>query len=182
MVEITGTVSEASGIKRVNIKNSRAVDILATGKSPESVVLDLDNIEETMAGSLVEVSGEITEMKSAFMYVDNGTDEIKVYFKKNTKIDKQKYKEGENVRVVGILEKTKNYWQLWPRSNSDVESLGMAENSALQPQAIGQKDDMTEKYLTATAGGVTTLILGFLARARGSVCFWWGKKSSKHAG
>ena len=119
----------------------------------------------------MEVSGEITEMKSAFMYVDNGTDEIKVYFKKNTKIDKQKYKEGENVRVVGILEKTKNDWQLWPRSNSDVESLGMAENSALQPQAIDKKDDMTEKYLTATAGGVTTLILGFLARARGAFVF-----------
>lgn len=181
-VEITGTISEASGIKRVNVKNSRAIDILATGKNPESIMLDLDNIEEVMAGSLVEVSGEITEIKSSFMFVDNGVDEIKVYFKKNTKIDKQKFKEGENVRVVGILEKVKEEWQLWPRSSDDIESLGMAQDATLQKQTTTGSEGVTEKYLTATAGGITTLILGFLARARGAMFFGGIKKVVEKVG
>jgi DNA/RNA endonuclease YhcR with UshA esterase domain len=169
LVEITGTVSEASGIKRVNVKNSKAVDILSLGNKLNAVPLDLDNIEDSMVGSLVEISGEITEMKSTFMYVDNGADEIKVYFKKNTRIDKQKFKEGENVKVAGILEKVKDEWQLWPRSKDDLESLGMAGEVLGEKINMVNQDNTSEKYLLVTVAGVVSLLLGFLAKAKGAV-------------
>ncbi len=170
LVEITGTVSEANGIKRVNIKNSQAVDILSLGNKISMAPLDMDNIDENMAGGLVEVSGEITEIKSTFMYVDNGVGEIKVYFKKNANIDKQNYKEGENVKVVGILEKNKDEWQLWPRSNDDLQSLGMAKEVLGEKIVAGNQasqNDTTQQYLLVTVIGAACLIVGFVAKAKG---------------
>ncbi len=179
LVEITGTVSEANGIKRVNIKNSKAVDILSLDNKLTTIPLDMDNMDENMAGGLVEATGEITEIKSTFMYVDNGTDEIKVYFKKNAKIDKQKYKEGEKVTVVGILEKTKDDWQLWPRSNDDLKSLGMVEAEAVLGEKISadKNNDGTDKYLLVTAVGVASLLLGFLVKAKSSAILGAIKKN-----
>lgn len=166
LVEIYGKVSEANGIKRINIKSKDAIDILAVGGFVTSTELNLDEIDESLAGGLVNFQGEITEIKSNLMYVDNGVGETVAYFKQGAKIDKHKFKEGENVRVVGILEQTKNGWQIWPRSNDDLESLGPSAD-LLKKQMVNTDGDAAEKYLTATAGGVTTLVLAFLARARG---------------
>lgn len=166
LVEIYGTISEANGIKRINIKNKDNVDILSIDNMVSSTELNMDEIDESLAGGLVRTEGEITEIKSSFMYVDNGSGEMVVYFKQGSKIDKRKFTEGENVRVTGVLEQTKTGWQIWPRSNSDIESLGPSED-LLKKQTASTGGDTTEKYLTATAGGVTTLILAFLARARG---------------
>jgi len=165
--QIYGTVSEANGIKRINIKSKDDVDILSIDNAVTSTELNVDEIDESLAGGLVQIQGEITEIKSSFMYVDNGSGEAVVYFKQGAKIDKSKFLEGENVRVTGILEQTKTGWQIWPRSNNDIESLGPSED-LLKKQALSAGSDTKEKYLTATAGGVTTLLLAFFAKARGA--------------
>lgn len=173
--QIYGAISEANGIKRINIKSKDDIDILAIDNVVSSTQLNADEIDESLAGGLVQVEGEITEIKSNFMYLDNGSGEAVVYFKQGAKIDKTKFKEGENARVTGILEQTKTGWQIWPRANDDIESLGPSED-LLKKQAATSGTDTKEKYLTATAGGVTTLILGFLLRARGLVVLGGIKK------
>lgn len=176
-VEIQGAVSEANGIKRINIKNSESVDILSVSNRVTSTELNLDEIEESGAGALVSVEGQVTEIKSTFMYVDNGVAEIKVYFKQGAKIDKQKFKEGENVRVMGILEKVKDEWQIWPRSNDDLESLGMPDS--LQGEEIAKPaSSVGEKYLLVTVGGAVGLLLAFLGKARGLALVGWLKKAA----
>ncbi len=166
LAQVYGKISEANGIKRINIKSKDDIDILSIGNEVTSTELNVDEIDESLAGGLVRTEGEITEIKSNLMYVDNGAGEAVVYFKRGAKIDKSRFQEGENVRVTGVLEQTKNGWQIWPRSQDDIESLGPSAD-LLKKQAINTGGDATEKYLTATAGGVTTLILAFLARARG---------------
>ena len=167
LVEISGKVSLANGIKRINIANANAVDILSTQTAVNVASLNLDEVDENLGGTLVKISGEITEIKSSFMYVDDGNTEMVVYFKKGAKIDKSKFREGENVEVTGVLEQTKSGWQIWPRGQDDLVSLGLSED-LLKKQAVNSGSDATEKYLTATAGGVTTLLLAFFARARGA--------------
>ncbi len=177
-VEIEGSVSEANGIKRINIKNSQSVDILSISNRVTSTELNMDEIEDSVAGALVWVEGQITEIKSTFMYVDNGEAEIKVYFKQGAKIDKQKFKEGENIKVVGILEQVKGEWQIWPRSNDDLESLGMPES--LPGDGVAKTEvSVSEKYLIATVSGVVGLVLAFLARTKGLMLVGWLKKMIK---
>lgn len=173
LVEITGTISEASGIKRINVKNSEAVDILSLENSLEATPVNLDEIHEDTAGALVQVSGEITELKSTFMYLDDGAGEVKVYFKKNTNIDKKLFKEGQKVMVTGVLEKTSSEWQIWPRSNEDIEPVVVPVSTS--GEVLGEKietpvveEKKMNKYLVATSIGVVVLLLAILAKIKGS--------------
>ena len=166
LVEITGTVSEASGIKRINIPNREAIDILSLGNALEAMPLNLDEINEDNAGALVAVEGEITEVKSTFMYVDDGAGEIKVYFKKNTEIDKKLLKEGGRVKVTGVLEKTSGEWQLWPRGTDDIEPVAgeVLGEKIIEPAVVASQPNTVNKYLIATSIGLAGLLMAFLAR------------------
>ena len=179
-VEIFGEVSFAYGVNRINIKDKNFIDILATEQKVNIVSSTIGELSEENLGGLVKVIGLITEIKTNYMYLDDGSQEIKVYFKSGANIDKKVFKEGEDVEVVGVLEDTTSGWQLQPRSMSDIKSLGNLQYLINQNQVLSSapnnSKDTTEKYLTATAGGIVTLILGFLARARGALALRGVKK------
>lgn len=178
-VEAQGAVSVSGNIKRLRLANKKAVDILSTENSITPLAVELGELDETQTGNLIKIKGEITEIKSNFMYVDDGTAEAVVYFKKGSAIDKKKILEGEKVEVTGILEQAKTGPQLWPRSSQDIVSLGPSEDLLKKQQlsGAGQSSDTAEKYLTATAGGLTTLLLGFLVRVRGALIWGAGKRT-----
>ncbi|MBP6859797.1 MAG: lamin tail domain-containing protein [Candidatus Magasanikbacteria bacterium] len=180
LVEVSGTVSEVSGIKRVNIKNSQSVDILSLGNVVPKTEVSLSGLEDSNAGALVQVEGEITELKSSFMFVDNGEAEIKVTFKKNAQINKQNLKEGERVWVVGILEKTASEWQLWPRSNDDVQVIDVAPDAKVLGEKISNtKENVVKKYSLVTLGGISALVLAFLIRFKGVIIAGWVKQAKE---
>lgn len=177
LVEVFGTVSEASGIKRVNIKNSQSVDILSLGNVVPKTEINLSGLEDENAGALVQIEGEITELKSGFMFVDNGEAEIKITFKKNAKINKQNLKEGEKVWVVGVLEKTANEWQVWPRSSEDVQVMDTVPDAKVLGEKISKtKEGIIQKYSIVTAVGIGMLIFAFIVRHKGSVAVAWAKQ------
>lgn len=174
LVEVAGMVSEASGIKRINIKNSEAVDILSLDNSLEAIPINLDEINEDMAGTLVHAEGEITEIKSTFMYLDDGAGEVKVYFKKNANIDKKLFKEGQKVSVVGVLEKTSSEWQIWPRSSDDIKPVGVL--AAGPGEVLGEKietpaaeEKKINRYVVASTIGVAAVLLAIFAKIKGPV-------------
>lgn len=176
LVEVKGVISIASGVKRIKAAKAGDIDILSTGQNIPVKAADVGDINEDMAGALVRIAGEITEIKTNYMYIDDGTDEVMIYFKRGAKIDKKKFKEGELAEVTGIVEQAKSNLQLWPRSQEDIIITGASEDLLKTQAPIGTSSDTTEKYLTATAGGITTLFLGFLARARGAMLAGFFKK------
>ena len=127
-MEVRGAVSISGNIKRLRLANKKAVDILSTGNTVQPLSVELGELDESPTGNLIKIKGEITEIKSNFMYVDDGTAEAVVYFKAGSAIDKKKILEGEKVEVTGILEQAKTGLQLWPRSNEDIVSLGPSED------------------------------------------------------
>ncbi len=177
-ISVGGEKSEINGVKRIKIKNRYAVDVLATNKKIEPIDLEKEDVSEELLGSLVKISGDITEIKSNLMYVDDSAKEVSVYFTKGAKINKQALKEGDKIELIGILNQGKDGWQILPRSSSElvvVSHVGEVDADRLLMDQNKQRD-ITKKYVTTTAGGLTALLLGFLARARGALLITGVKK------
>jgi len=179
-ITVQGTLSTALGERRLKMKDKYAVDILSTNNSVPEQEADLSELDETQLGGLIKIQGEITEIKSNFIYVDDGAGEVQVYFKQGAGINKSLFKEGENVSIVGILANTKTGLQIWPRSQNDLTSLGPSDDLLKAQAALltaqNNSKQTAEKYLTATAGGFSALILAFFARARGAILVGGAKK------
>ncbi len=173
-VTITGEISEAYGEKRIKIAKTEDIKVIADGDLPDPANMKISDISEANEGGWLSVEGEIMEIKSAYMYVDDGTDEIKVYFKTGAGINKKDLKAGSRVKVRGLLSERSDGYQLLPRSASDIEVL-TNDGTEIIAEEETQKE-VAEKYLTATAGGLTSILIGLFIKARG---FFVGRFAKK---
>ncbi len=177
-IAVRGVESLYNGVKRIKIKSKNDIDILSTDKTIEPTEIKLGDFSEEALGSLIKVEGDITEIKSNLFYLDDGISEAVIYLKKGAKIDKKELKEGDKITVVGILDKAKDGWRIMPRSLDDIKVLGYADE-VLNKKIEGDKNiqsETTKKYLEVTAGGIGSLLLGFMARARGMMLVGGAKK------
>jgi hypothetical protein len=159
VVEVHGKISIVGGVKRINIANKFAVDILDTAKGLTPQEVQLDDMGEENTGELVFVVGEITEITGSQLYVDDGRGEIPVYLHASAKIDKKDYKVKQMVKVTGILEQTEKGWRISPRSQTDIVVTGVANEA---PKGVAgekiQEPNFSKKYWIT--GGIGTVLLG----------------------
>ncbi|MBI5222152.1 MAG: lamin tail domain-containing protein, partial [Candidatus Magasanikbacteria bacterium] len=182
LIEVTGEISEAYGETRVKTSSREDIKLLSVAGLPAAREIEIADVSEEFEGALIKVSGEITELKSSYMYVDDGTEELKVYFKKGAEIDKKLLQIGDAVEVVGLLGSTRNGYQLLPRGQEDIEIVSIPEETAeVAPVGTGGPESMTETYLTVTAGGLTSILIGLFARARAAMVLGLLKKAEKLA-
>jgi DNA/RNA endonuclease YhcR with UshA esterase domain len=172
-VEVLGSVSEVGGVKRINVKKSSDIKILSNNTAVEPTEVAVAEVDEEHAGSLVRLEGQIMEIKTNFMYVDDGQEEIEVYFKQGANIDKKLFKEGEEVRVTGILVKASSGMQIWPRSQEDITVLDTKDQtSEAKASPNDQKQpQIKNKYLFVALGGMFGLLL--------AVCVRWRRELGK---
>ncbi|MFH1946660.1 MAG: lamin tail domain-containing protein [Candidatus Magasanikbacteria bacterium] len=177
-IEITGEISEAYGETRVKLASRDDIKVIDHPGDPIGKVLEVADLQEPYEGWLIQVNGEITELKSSYMYVDDGTEEIKVYFKRGAGINNKVLQVGDLVNVTGLLAQTSSGYQILPRAQTDIEKTGVAESfvATIQNQEEEGKKETAEKYLTATAGGLTSILIGLFAKARGAGVVGFAKK------
>ena len=170
-IEVTGEISEAYGETRVKTTQASDMRVIDHPGEPEPTPVDIADVGEPFEGWLAKIHGEITEIKTSYMYVDDGTEEIKVYFKRGAGIDRKLFVAGDLVEVTGIVSQTRDGYQLLPRGQEDIVKTGVAESAviSMEQQEISNERDVAEKYLTATAGGLTSILLGLFAKARGKM-------------
>ncbi|PIR77840.1 MAG: hypothetical protein COU30_00280, partial [Candidatus Magasanikbacteria bacterium CG10_big_fil_rev_8_21_14_0_10_38_6] len=168
-VEVTGEIRESQGERRIKIDDHSNIVLVGQGHDLAAQMVDIENITEEYEGWFLKISGEVTELQRSYMYIDDGTDEIKVYFKKGAAIPADHVVLGDIVDVVGILGQIKQGYQLLPRAVGDIVKTGSIEPFVSQSASSdGSVDaDIAEKYLTATAGGLTSILFGLFLRARG---------------
>ena len=172
-IEVTGEIAESGNETRIKLSQKSDIKVVGHIDLPQGQVVELANVGESYEGSLLKVNGEITEIKTSYMYVDDGTEEIKVYFKAGAGIKKDVFREGDLVVVTGLLHQTKTEYQLLPRTQNDIMKTGVTEDFVTKQEQAKNQDnaDMVEKYLTATAGGVTAIFFGLFAKNSGGK-FW----------
>lgn len=169
-IKIRGEISNAMGVKRIKTKTKDDFIILSKENSLSPNKFILDEVEENNFGTLIKITGEITSLKTNYFYLDDGSDEILVYFKKNTGIEKKNYKVGDIVEVTGILETSSKGPQLWPRGKEDIKKVGEIENpEEKEIKSVNTTKERAGNYLTATLGGFSALFFGFFLKNRGTV-------------
>ncbi|MFA4830729.1 MAG: lamin tail domain-containing protein [Patescibacteria group bacterium] len=169
-VEVTGEISQINGEARLKTQTKDDIVKIDHPGEPQAKTLDVTDVGEGYEGWLAQVHGEITEIKSSYMYVDDGTEEVRIYFKRGAGINRQTLQLGDLAQVTGIVSRTKDGFQLLPRGQADIVKTGVAESAInnLPDSGAASSKDVAETYLTATAGGLTALLAGLFARARGA--------------
>lgn len=169
-IEVTGEISQVSGETRLKTSQKSDIQKIDHVGIPQAKAVEASEVGEPTEGWLVQINGEITELKGSYMYIDDGSEEVKVYFKRGANINKKILQEGDIVSVTGIVQQTKNGYQLLPRSQEDIVKTGIVEEvmTKLEQEKEDEQKDMAEKYLTATAGGLTSILFGLMAKTHGS--------------
>ena len=180
VVQVTGEVSEASGQRRIKIKTQQDIVVAGRKETLQPQVLEVGEVGEEMVGSLVAVYGEITEKKSRYVYLDDGTDEIQVYVKAGVAADFSQWDVGDSLHIVGIVIKTKSGYQILPRAQDDIQE-GVSDRASTSaffvPSTSSENISNTgSSYLVATVGGGASVLLGIFGKLRGAAAWRWGRK------
>ena len=131
LIHVQGELNLRGELKRVKI-NSRDDIVLIDHEQPRAAKeIQLDEIGGEDQGNLIKVQGELTEIKGNSWWLDDGTDEIKVYIKTNSQIS-HNFQVGDKLEVTGIIDKYKDEWRLLPRFAKDIKLLG---------RVLGKSDD-----------------------------------------
>lgn len=182
-LEIWGEVSQSGEIKRIKVTAAGKIKKLNYNYPILPTVFKVNDLGEAELGRFIKISGEVTQVKSSFVYIDDDSGELKVYFKPGAKIAAKSLVVGEKVEVAGILEDSSGGLQLWPRSPDDVNIIGSVDyNNSINTSTTNQSQGQAEGYLVATGGGITALFLGLLARSRGTILLTSAKKVASLAG
>lgn len=164
VVQVRGQARQKVGVPRLALTQTSDFRILTTSSTPpEPKKITLDDLDDQLLGSLVSISGEITELKTRFAYLDDGSNELQITFKPSAHIDTKALHMGGQVEITGILEQTKTGWQLWPRNNQDIAIVsGIASKN--QTNQRGITTPIT--YGLVSTGGVLLLIVGYVIHKR----------------
>lgn len=165
VVEVVGELSDGSGNRRIKIASSSNIKIIGRKNELMPVAVSLSEIGADTQGQLVKIAGEIIEMKGNYIFLDDGSDEAKIYLKASAQIDKSLFKEGERIEVVGIVLQSAGGFRLLPRYETDILRVGEVQGA--QEENKPAPENNKRKYLLA----VGVFVFLFLA--------WFGYRQIK---
>lgn len=121
-IEVIGELSESAGEKRIKISKIEAIKILGHEQPPTPHLISATEVGEDYEGSLVTVEGEVLERKGRNLYLDDGSgNEVNVYLKSNIVLEDLNIKDGDRVKITGIISQNNTGYRLLPRSLQDIE-------------------------------------------------------------
>lgn len=185
-----GTLSVSQGETRIKIKQSKDIEIINTTTPPKIEKIFTGEISEDYEGLLISTQGTITDRKGSYLYIDDGSGEIRAYIKKETGIKLPKItKLKTKIRITGIISETRSGYRLLPRSQNDIEITNLLtskdyENpyvlgASYTPQRIQIPPNTapirtTITYLSLTAAAILLSILTLIIKY-----VWWPRYRSR---
>ncbi len=130
---VSGELGESRGIKRVKI--SQASDIQITGETTEVAPKNVDELNETLDGTLVQTSSVLADKSSTTWNLENG---ISAALKSSAGVSAKDFKEGSSVSVTGIVEQVSGVRKIIPRSAQDVtQESAQADTEQANSATVG---------------------------------------------
>ncbi len=158
-VRVLGETGSFQNTVRVKTKFNGAITKLKTGAISKPERKTISEIDDGDYGTLVSLEGEITKIKSSFFYLDDGA-EAEIALPKNSGIDKKSLREGDKIRVMGIIMQTNPIVRLTPRQPTDLT----VSDNRIPAAASSSTASSTNKVIVGTSGGLTLLGLAWAAK------------------
>lgn len=123
-IEVTGELSESGGERRIKISSIEDIKVLGSGEAPVPHQISTADVGEEYEGSLVMIEGDLLEKKSRNLFIDDGSGaEAKGYIRNHIAIEDLEIKEGEKIRLIGIVSQTSSGYRVLPRFPQDIEII-----------------------------------------------------------
>jgi len=166
IVGIIGTLGTIQEEYRLKLASKDAIEKIAGGAAPQPITLTAADITKEYEGSLVKITGEISQKRGNSFYLDDGTEEVRIYIKDSTDISASSYTVGDRIAVSGIVSHTNSGFRLLPRGAEDItpvingmvagaSELGTDTSVTLPPLAFSMWDKL-KKY-----AGAALIVIGF---------------------
>lgn len=162
-VQTAGETSETQSGVRIKTKQKADIKILSDKGEAMPEELAIADIDDAGLGSLVKINGEVLEPKSGKFYVADDSGEILVELKSRAGFKGQIVKEGDMAEITGILAASTGAYKIWPRFAGDIKIL---ESKKEITGAASSANTPTNNFLSATVGGLGSLLLAYVARGR----------------
>jgi len=140
-VEVIGEISDYYTDKRVKIINKNDILIISRADPPPVKEVKIDDIGEELVGQIVSFEGEVSSTSGNTFYM-HGSGEIKISIKEQTQIDKPRMAVGDKVRIIGVVSKYKDTYQVLP-----FEQAGVTILTSGKLPGTGKKDSDLSKSI-----------------------------------
>lgn len=117
-IEVSGTVSEAQGEKKINIA-ADAIKVLEQKEVPAAQETPTGKVMEEVEGKLIALNGAISRQSGKTFYVDDGGGEAKISI--TGSFEKPDLTKGDSVQITGIVGQTTSGYRVMPRSTEDIK-------------------------------------------------------------
>lgn len=163
-VTIAGTLTHTTAGK--TYVTGKTITLASARISPPATATGtVADLEGSPIGALAQVAGEVTELKRASFYLDDGSGEIEVALKSGAAISKNRLREGSRLTITGIIEEIDGQRQLWPRGDDDIK-VGPTPPT-VTAAALSPAPSPAMAYGATTIGGAGLLALAqWLRRSR----------------
>jgi hypothetical protein len=166
-IYVYGAGSSYLGEPRIKTK-SGGIKLLEKRSAPAPTEIGIDELDEGMSGALVKISGEITEKKSAGMYLDDGAGEVYVSIKKKAGINLQDILPGNEAEITGVLIYNDKGFSVLPRFGEDIKKIGVG--NATVPGATSLLVNIL-KYTLPAVGAISIGIVAYFWRMKKKLVF-----------
>lgn len=165
-VEVAGTVSDYQGERRIKIKTKADIQVLSSGEPVVPIEVQIEDVGEDNEGALVKITGQLTEIKGASWWLDDGTGEQKVYLKQNTNVSKGQIEVGDTLEASGIVSQYQDEYRLLPRYPEDIKVVGKVLGEETENKEVEKNNSDIFKYLLAIAVAVILVLITIILKKK----------------
>ena len=165
-ITVNGELSDNQGETRVKTKTKADIVKIKEDKLPAPLAIQLEDIGEDIEGALVKIAGDLTEIKGSSWWLDDQTEEVKIYIKQNTGISGNNFNVGDKLEVSGIISEIHGEYRVLPRFPADVKLAGRIASGATtnQEQPTSNQGNDLIKYLFVAAVGIIIILVSIIIR------------------
>lgn len=134
-VQVTGSIGQSAGEKKINVAAKEDIVIKQAATVPPALELNVGSLTDELVGSLVSVTGTVSNLTRTQFTLRDGDDSITVAIKRGTGIGAPPVSEEQSVAVTGVLSFKEGEQVVFPRSNDDL----LTEGNVLGDKAAGEE-------------------------------------------